>query len=110
MLSLSLIPLILLLATSNPRDPGIDVITSRCITCHDAMKRAGGLDLSMRDSAIKAIAPGNPSSSKLIRMVDSGKMQPTGKLADSEIEAIKRWIRAGARYPNEPLKAISPAM
>ena len=46
---------------------------------------------------------GHPETSSLIRAVryeDSIKMPPTGKLPESAITALTRWIEMGAPWPN----------
>jgi hypothetical protein len=89
------------------------VLSRNCAACHgpDEKKREAGLRLDKRDSATalhedhRAIAPGNPKQSELIRRVSSNdadeRMPPpsTGKrLTSQEIERLSSWIRQGAPY------------
>jgi hypothetical protein len=51
-----------------------------------------------------AIVPNNPEASLLITAVhysDEPKMPPRGKLKPEQIEALSRWIKAGAVWPEE---------
>ncbi len=86
------------------------LLSARCLSCHDSVKRTGGVDLSTRSTALGVLSPNRPELSKLVRMVTSGKMPPTGKLADQDVKVLLAWVRVGSPYPNEPLKAINPAM
>src|SRR5437764_2178125 len=56
-----------------------ELISARCINCHDIVKRSGGLDLSSRTAAIAVLSPTKPDQSRVMRMVASGKMPPNGK-------------------------------
>lgn len=84
------------------------ILVEHCQKCHGDKKTKGGLRLTDRDSAIKggdtgaAILPGKPDDSLLIKAIDyTGelKMPPEGKLSDSEIEKLKRWVMLGAPWP-----------
>jgi hypothetical protein len=100
-----------------PGDPGLTlfrqhirpVLTTKCLTCHDAVKKKGGLDLSRRAGALAggdsgpALAPGNPGKSLLFERVHDKEMPPQNPLSESQIQAFRRWIAAGAPYEGEPL-------
>jgi formylglycine-generating enzyme required for sulfatase activity len=76
------------------------ILESQCTGCHHS---SGGrdLDLTSRDFVLghKLVVPGKPDSSPLYISVKSGKMPPSRKLSDVDIDAIARWIRAGAAWP-----------
>jgi len=89
------------------------IVSRNCAACHgqDEKKREAELRLDMRDSATslrgghRAISPGDPKQSELIRRVSSEdadeRMPPpsTGKrLTVQEIDRLTRWIRQGAPY------------
>jgi hypothetical protein len=89
------------------------ILSRNCALCHgpDEKKREAGLRLDLRDVATalrdghRAIAPGDPKESELIRRVSSDdadqRMPPpsTGKrLTAAEIDRLSRWIRQGAPY------------
>ncbi len=83
------------------------LLASRCLACHAEVK-AGGLRLDSRAAMLAggksgqpAIVPGKPDESLLVKAVAFThaklKMPPSGgKLADSEIAAIREWVQQGA--------------
>jgi hypothetical protein len=83
----------------------------RCLACHNPQKRAGGIDLTTRESAVAAHAfvVGDAGASRMVRAVSAGKMPPDGRLPEAEVILLTRWIEAGATYPRAHLEAISPA-
>lgn len=90
------------------------ILSNHCLQCHgpDAATREAGLRLDVRESAVaamasgaRAIVPGDPSASELLRRVthaDDGVLMPPpeiGKpLGEAQIETLRRWIDAGAPY------------
>ena len=86
------------------------ILVSKCLRCHGAVKRKSGLSLLYRRDALMpnesgkaAIVPGQPEKSELFRRVSAGdpddRMPPSGKpLGSEQIEALRRWIAAGAPY------------
>ncbi len=88
------------------------VLALRCLSCHNPVKKAGGIDLTTRSAALnsRAFVPQNAEQSRLVRQVSLGKMPPDGRLPDAEIALLRRWIAAGAAYSQEPLTEIKPAL
>ncbi len=82
-------------------EAAVQVIEARCLGCHNSALKSGGIILSDQASALAtgAFLPGKPDASKLIRMVQTGKMPPTGKLPDAEINSLVRWVAAGGSWP-----------
>jgi len=90
------------------------ILAKNCFTCHgpDEAKRAKGLRLDQRESAIKplksgdaGIVPGDPDSSALyLRITEEDetlRMPPRkagGRLSTAEIEILRRWVEQGADY------------
>jgi hypothetical protein len=85
------------------------VLAKNCFACHgpDDAHREAELRLDFRDDAVDygAIVPGDPEASELVRRIASDdpdeRMPPPDsgrKLAEAEIEHIKRWIADGAPY------------
>ncbi len=82
------------------------VLLARCVGCHSAQRRAGGLDLSSREAlqaggdAGPAVVPGDPEHSPLYRQVAGLDLpgMPMGgeRLAPETVAAIAAWIRGGA--------------
>ncbi len=84
------------------------IIEKNCTGCHHSSE-ANHLDLTSRDFVFghKLVVPGKPDASPLYTAVKNGKMPPSGKLSDADIDAIARWIRNGAVWPSgETLKAL----
>jgi mono/diheme cytochrome c family protein len=90
------------------------ILARNCFACHgqDEAKRAKGLRLDRRDSAVKplkngekAIVPKDPDSSELIARIteeDATMRMPPRKsgnqLTPAEIDILRRWIEQGAEY------------
>ncbi len=86
------------------------LLAEKCYACHSSDTMAmGELRLDSRESLLQggsrgpAIAPGDPSSSLLVKAVSYTsidlKMPPTGKLSDDEVDHLEAWIRMGAPDP-----------
>ncbi len=86
------------------------LLLAHCVECHTDKKVKGKLWMDSRASLLKggetgpAIVPGKPEASLLIKAVhyksDELKMPPKGKLKDSEIADLEKWIKDGAVWPN----------
>ncbi len=89
------------------------LLSSSCFACHgpDEDERAAGLRLDTESGSrddlggYAAIVPGDPDASEIIeRLITDDqdlRMPPEGKgrrLADDEVELIRRWIREGGNY------------
>ena len=85
------------------------IFAANCAGCHGGNARMGGLSLESYESAVKGgsdgkvIEPGKSAQSQLYLMV-TGKAAPAmplgGKpLTEGDIEAIRKWIDAGAKPP-----------
>ncbi|MBG99955.1 MAG: hypothetical protein CMN58_06380 [Solibacterales bacterium] len=85
------------------------LLIERCSSCHGEKVQMAGLDLTTEVGFKKGASgqpvflAGHPETSSLIRAVryeDSIKMPPTGKLPESAIAALTRWIEMGAPWPD----------
>ncbi len=90
------------------------VLSKNCFACHgsDEAKRAKGLRLDLRATAIKplksgetAIVPGDPDSSALVARIaeedDTIRMPPRkagNRLSPAEVDVLTRWVQQGATY------------
>lgn len=84
------------------------VLQERCLSCHGADQRKGGLRLHLREavdaggaSGAPTLAAGNPDASELFRRIASTnpdeRMPPKGAPLNAEqVEAIRQWIADGA--------------
>jgi mono/diheme cytochrome c family protein len=84
------------------------VLETHCINCHGPTKQKAGLRLDSRAALIKGgdsgptIEPGRPEASRLIEAVNHSadlQMPPKGKLKGPEVEALSKWVRDGAVWP-----------
>src|SRR5262249_737063 len=82
------------------------LLSNRCFKCHGPAVKKSGLRLDLRESATnrKAIAPGQPDPSKLLRQTpgdDDSRMPPPeagDRLKPAQVALLKKWIEEGAEY------------
>jgi len=87
------------------------ILARRCLTCHSGRtgKPQGGLALDSRSGLLRGgssgpvVAPEKPGESLLLRAVRHAEgapaMPPSGKLPESEIAVLVKWVNAGAPWP-----------
>src|SRR5437867_1479742 len=87
------------------------LLEQHCFKCHGPEKQKGGLRFDTKEGAFtagesgeKAIVPGRASQSRLIKLVsskeDAERMPSKGEpLSAAQIDLLKRWIDAGAAWP-----------
>ncbi|HZW35100.1 MAG TPA: PSD1 and planctomycete cytochrome C domain-containing protein [Isosphaeraceae bacterium] len=85
------------------------ILAERCQKCHGERKQSSGLRLDSRAAILQggengpAVVPGQPEQSLLIQAVshrhDELKMPPGGKLPESDIALLTRWVALGAPWP-----------
>lgn len=83
----------------------VPILRNNCLKCHNPDKLKGDLDLSTYNGALKGggsgvvLNSGDPTGSKLFKAithVEDPTMPPnSGKLADKDVDVIKRWITGG---------------
>ncbi|MBD3672181.1 MAG: DUF1553 domain-containing protein [Planctomycetaceae bacterium] len=91
----------------------LPILKQNCFECHYKEDRQGGLRffshqdlLELNDSGLAAVVPGKAGQSELIRRVSADdeleRMPPEGTgLSQAQIETLKQWIDAGAKWPTE---------
>jgi uncharacterized membrane protein/mono/diheme cytochrome c family protein/YHS domain-containing protein len=98
------------------------ILADRCGACHGVEKRKGGLSFADRESILAGgrdgpvLVAGKAEESEMVRRMrlpldDEDHMPPDTKPQPSaaEIDAIARWIAAGARFAEgEPETAAAP--
>ncbi len=94
------------------------LFAAKCYACH-TKSALGGLRLDSREAVAKggnsgpALVPGRPADSLLVQVVthkhDKIKMPPNGRLSDTEIADIERWVESGAHFPAGAGSPSSPA-
>ncbi|MCI0357867.1 MAG: PSD1 and planctomycete cytochrome C domain-containing protein [Planctomycetaceae bacterium] len=93
-----------------------EILAAKCLACHgnDPQDLKGKFDLRSLEAATKggesgepAIVPGQPDKSPLLRAVtwedDTLQMPPKAndRLSAGEIDILRRWIAAGAKWETE---------
>jgi hypothetical protein len=82
------------------------ILSNHCFKCHGPALQERKLRLDQRDAAVsrKAIVPGKPDASRLIRRIladDEERMPPPDAgtpLKPAQVELLKKWIAQGAEY------------
>ncbi|HTK77782.1 MAG TPA: PSD1 and planctomycete cytochrome C domain-containing protein [Gemmataceae bacterium] len=91
----------------------LPILKEKCIACHgeDPKGPRGGLDLRSREKALAggesgepALVPGDVAKSLMLKAVarEGPKMPPkeTDKLTTEQVATLRRWIAAGAPWPD----------
>jgi hypothetical protein len=95
------------------------ILFDRCVKCHGPRKQSSGLRLDSRQAILKggdsgpALIPAKPGQSLLIQAIshqrDELKMPPNGKLPETAVATLTRWVALGAPWPaDKPRTAASP--
>ncbi len=83
------------------------LLSANCLSCHNAEKHKGGLQLLSRGDALKGgdggpvLVPGKPNESALFKALAPDAdphMPPKKQLSTNQIELMRRWIAAGAPW------------
>ena len=90
----------------------IALLAARCLECHSATDRSGGLDLSSSESLglgsdSGAVWTQEWQESLLWKVIESGDMPPKAKLTAQEKELFKKWIADGAKLPEQPIDRLA---
>lgn len=95
-----LFPFLFLMAGVNFEDKIAPVLIERCLPCHSSVKVMGAVRLTTNVSVSRVVSPGEPEKSRLYLSIESGAMPPDGpKLTKDQREAIRDWIKEGAKWP-----------
>jgi hypothetical protein len=118
------IPMLMLAAFAGGRSFGADevdfkkdivpVLEASCVKCHNPEKKKGKLDMSTKEAFMKGggegkiVEPGKADESSLIKVLalpedDDAAMPPKDKAprpTAPQVEALKKWINAGAAWPD----------
>ena len=87
------------------------ILTTSCVSCHQASMAAGGLRLDAPENLLQggasghAVVPGKAARSILYtRLTDTTakRMPPVGVLTEEQLALIRAWINLGAKI--EPVK------
>src|SRR5688572_582971 len=93
------------LSTGAIAQDAVSILRENCFACHGAALKMSNLDLRTRESMLAggehgaALVPGDPDKSRLYRFIaglENPAMPPGKPLAKDKVEAIRKWIEAGA--------------
>lgn len=109
---------------SDAGDADADVFAARiaplfarkCLSCHDAAVKSGGLDLSTEAALLAGgangavLTPGDAAASRLVELVEKNSM-PLGRapLLKSEKEMLRDWVDGGAEWTLAKIDAAEHA-
>ena len=93
-------PLLLCLIASICWGDPTQILTRRCLSCHNSTTKMGRLSLASRSDAERVL------SARMFERIDQGEMPPGGGLPSDERDELKSWLKAGA--PWEGTLAIRP--
>ncbi len=90
----------------------LPILKANCYKCHGAGDVKAGLRISDQESLLEggesgpAVDLGDLDKSILLNAINyqDYEMPPKGKLAQSQIDAITQWVKAGAPYPDSMLE------
>ena len=76
------------------------ILNSKCGSCHVNQKRGNFSLVTFNEiSTGGGVIEGDPATSRLIEVIESGEMpKGGGKVSKAELEVLKNWIAAGAKY------------
>ena len=95
-------------------DAAVSILRRNCVACHGAALQMSKLDLRTREGMLAggergaALVPGDPDRSRIYRFVaglEKPEMPPGKPLPEEQVDAIRRWIEAGA-----PMTAAAPSI
>ena len=91
------------------------ILQNRCLKCHNSNNAKGKLALVSLASALEggksgaAIVVGSPDESELVERIETGDMPEEGPpLTEDEIRSIRKWLDAGASWPEEVVLRQAP--
>ena len=97
-----------LLSAADLSERAYQILRENCFACHGAAMQMSGLDLRTRAKAVQggergpAVSPTSLDLSfawKFVTNAAKPSMPPGGKLSDDDIETLRKWIVAGAPFP-----------
>src|SRR5262245_56433282 len=93
----------------------LPILKANCLKCHGGEKTRGGLRLTSRAGVLKggdsgpAVSLEKPGESRLLQAInyrDGLEMPPTGKLKQTDIDTLTRWVQAGVPFPAGQAEAV----
>jgi hypothetical protein len=87
------------------------ILAGRCAPCHSGATPQAGFSVDSREAILRAVVPGKPDESLLIRKVSGmagNRMPPSGgNLTDAQVALLKAWIADGAAWTDTSGRPLS---
>jgi hypothetical protein len=87
------------------------ILAGRCAPCHSGATPQAGFSVDSREAILRAVVPGKPDESLLIRKVSGmagNRMPPSGgNLTDAQVALLKAWITEGAAWTDTSGRPLS---
>jgi hypothetical protein len=97
------VSVVLLAAFASPptlQQRALEVLRNNCSRCHGGAKKFANLNITDPASLGEYIEPGKPEESRIIELIEAGKMPVGGvRVAPKDVEILREWIAAGAKMP-----------
>ena len=79
------------------------ILNSKCGNCHVNQKRGDFSLVTFNEISVGGgVIAGEPETSRLIEVIESGEMpKGGGKVSKAELDVLKNWISAGAKYDGD---------
>lgn len=85
------------------------LLARRCLGCHNASDRKGGLDLTTRATTLaggdseEELSPSNPDDNLLWQRIRDDEMPPKQRLTDDEKAQFRGWVEQGLPWGTSPI-------
>src|SRR5687767_10807721 len=88
------------------------LLHNNCLSCHNAEKHKGGLQLTSREALLKGgdngavVESGKPDKSLIVKVLAADAdphMPPKKQLSEAQIKLMRRWVSAGAPWDQAAL-------
>ncbi len=96
----------------------LPILRTACLGCHSAPTPAGGIALGSYADLVKggksgaAVMPGKSGASRLVGVLTGAvkpQMPPGGALKPADVDAIRRWVDAGAKNDAPAASSSKPS-
>lgn len=93
------------------KDVQTGVLNTKCVACHSASLKSGGLDLSTYSATMTSVIAGNAAASTLYKRASDGTMPQGGPALDSAGQKlIADWINGGAKETASNAANVPPVV
>lgn len=96
-----------LATAATPPEPPLEqrafaVLRNNCSRCHGGARRFANLNILDPKSLQDYVEPGKPEESRIIELIEGGKMPMGGiRVAPKDVATLREWIAAGAKMPRK---------